>query len=160
MLDTSFIIRLVNENDPLHQNALGYWEYYLREKYTLLISAIAVAEFCVKGSFNMLPMAYMQHLPFNHMHGQKAGQFAEIVFRNKSERGATFSSRAIIPNDTKMFAQAEFEQCDYFVSADTEANKIYDLIGSEYRLKFKFVDIHKAYNDVYLELPFYNEDTP
>lgn len=28
LLDTSFFIRLLNENDPLHHNALGYFDIF------------------------------------------------------------------------------------------------------------------------------------
>ena len=30
LLDTSFFIRLLNDEDPLHENALGYFKYFLQ----------------------------------------------------------------------------------------------------------------------------------
>lgn len=51
-------------------------------------------------------------------------------------------SKAIIPNDTKMFAQASAEPDVYaFVSADTEARKVFDLLENP---NFVFIDIRNA----------------
>lgn len=33
LLDTSFFIRLLNEEDPLHHNALGYFRYFLEHDF-------------------------------------------------------------------------------------------------------------------------------
>jgi len=32
LIDTSFCIRLVKKDDPLHQNAIDYFEYFLDKK--------------------------------------------------------------------------------------------------------------------------------
>lgn len=46
------------------------------------------------------------------------------ILRVKQERGAIIQPRAVIPNDTKMFAQASAEEdIIAFVSADSEAKK-------------------------------------
>ena len=44
LLDTSFFIRLLNEEDPLHNNALGYFRYFLEHDFMIKISTIAIAE--------------------------------------------------------------------------------------------------------------------
>lgn len=31
LLDTSFFIRLLNANDPLHNNAMGFFKYFLEQ---------------------------------------------------------------------------------------------------------------------------------
>lgn len=38
--DTSFFIRLLDKNDPLHSNARGYFRYFTENDYELLISTI------------------------------------------------------------------------------------------------------------------------
>ena len=35
LLDTSFFIRLLNEEDPLHNNALGYFRYFLEHDFVI-----------------------------------------------------------------------------------------------------------------------------
>jgi len=49
LLDTSFFIRLLNDDDVLHQNAVGYYRYYLENGIIMKISTISVAEYCVLG---------------------------------------------------------------------------------------------------------------
>ena len=63
------------------------------------------------------------------------------ILRVKQERGAVIQPRAIVPNDTKMFAQASSEadiQC--FISADSEARKVYELLENP---NFTFIDIRQ-----------------
>ena len=63
------------------------------------------------------------------------------VLRVKQERGAVIHPRAVIPNDTKMFAQASSEDdIESFVSADSEARKVYDLLEQP---GFGFIDIRE-----------------
>ena len=63
------------------------------------------------------------------------------IIKVKEERGAVISPRVIIPNDTKMFAQASAEPDVYaFVSADSEAKKVYDLLDNP---NFEFVNIRE-----------------
>jgi predicted nucleic acid-binding protein len=47
LLDTSFFIRLLDKNDPLHNNAKEYYKYFLDYNYEMCISTISVAEYCV-----------------------------------------------------------------------------------------------------------------
>lgn len=48
MLDTSFLIRLLKEDDPLHTSAKSYFRYFLENKFVLFVSTVAVAEYCVR----------------------------------------------------------------------------------------------------------------
>lgn len=92
LLDTSFFIRLLKEDDRLHQNAVEYFKYFLENDYTLKVSTIAISEFCVKGTVDMLPLANMQILPFNYDHAVNSGRLGEIAFRKKKERGCCDNS--------------------------------------------------------------------
>ncbi len=44
MLDTSFFIRLLNDEDVLHSNAVGYFKYFLENEINLKVSTISIAE--------------------------------------------------------------------------------------------------------------------
>jgi len=50
LLDTSFFIRLLNDEDPLHKNAVGYFKYFLENDIVLKVSTISIAEYCVLGN--------------------------------------------------------------------------------------------------------------
>ena len=56
LLDTSFFIRLLNDEDPLHKNAVGYYKYFLENETALKISTISIAEYCTMGKLEDLPL--------------------------------------------------------------------------------------------------------
>lgn len=156
LLDTSFFIRLLNEEDPLHNNALGYFRYFLEHDFVIKISTIAIAEYSVRGDVSELPLKNMLIVPFNFDHAQRAGKMIAEVCAEKKKRGATIAPRAVVPNDTKMFAQADVEpDINFYGTADVECKKVYKMIESaEGKLSFKFIDITIPYNAFFGELDF------
>ncbi|CAN0603034.1 unnamed protein product, partial [Ectocarpus sp. 12 AP-2014] len=76
VLDTSFFIRLLNDEDELHGNAIGYYKYFLENEITLKVSTITIAEYCVLGKLTDLPLVTIQIVPFNLKEAQRAGEFA------------------------------------------------------------------------------------
>ena len=156
LLDTSFFIRLLNEEDPLHNNALGYFRYFLEHDFVIKISTIAIAEYCVRGEVSELPLKNMLIVPFNFDHAQRAGKMIAEVYAEKKRRGATIAPRAIVPNDTKMFAQADVEpDINFYGTADVECKKVYKMIESaEGKLSFDFIDITIPYTPFFGLLDF------
>lgn len=156
LLDTSFFIRLLNEEDPLHRNALDYFRYFLQHDFVIKISTIAIAEYCVKGDVTDLPLKNMLIVPFNFDHAIRAGKMIGEVYAEKKKRGAIITPRAVVPNDTKMFAQADVElDVNFYGTADVECKKVYDMIkAAEGSLSFRFIDITIPYNEFFGELRF------
>lgn len=156
LLDTSFFIRLLNEEDPLHHNALGYFRYFLEHDFIIKISTIAIAEYCVRGEVNELPLKNMLIVPFNFDHAQRAGKMIAEVYAEKKRRCATITPRAVVPNDTKMFAQADVESdINFYGTADVECKKVYDMIkNAEGNLSFSFIDITIPHYQFFGELHF------
>jgi predicted nucleic acid-binding protein len=94
LLDSGFLIRLMNPEEVLHQVALDVFKNYVTSGVVCKVSTIALA---------------------------------------------VIQPRVIIPNDTKMFAQASSDSDVFaFVSADAEAKKVYDLLENP---GFEFVNI-------------------
>ena len=157
LLDTSFFIRLLNPEDRLHKNAVGYYRYFLEHDIILKISTIAIAEYCVRGDMFDLPLKNMIVLPFNINHSVKAGKMMAHVYEEKKRRGVVMPQRAIIPNDTKMFAQADVEDdiC-YYATADAECGKVYDMLkaGKGCCPSFKFIDISIPFSSYFGEFEF------
>lgn len=148
LLDTSFFIRLLNERDPLHKNTLGYYRYFLEHHFVLKCSTVSIAEYCVQGSADELPLKDLQILPFNFNHAQRAGELAKIVFLNRST--LSVSSRNIIPNDTKLFAQADSEEdINIFATTDEECIKIYNLLDSHRKLNFDIMNVRRPYTETF-----------
>ena len=148
LLDTSFFLRFLNDNDPLFKNADGYFRYFLQKEITMMISTISIAEYCVGGDVHELPLRNLQIVPFNLDHSKRTGEFAKIVFQNKEK--LKLKERNIIPNDTKLFAQADCEKAvEFYLSSDTESNKIYNLLRQETTPKFQFIDLNTPHNETF-----------
>lgn len=148
LLDTSFFLRFLNEDDPLFKNADGYFRYFIQNKIIMMISTISIAEYCVGGDIQELPLRNLQILPFNLEHSKRTGELAKIVFLNKNK--LKINARNIIPNDTKLFAQADCERTvGHYLSSDTESFKIYNLLKQENFLKFQFIDLNVSYNETF-----------
>lgn len=150
LLDTSFFIRLLNDSDPLCKNADGYFRYFLQQDIPMIISTISIAEYCIGGHINELPLRNLQILPFNLDHAKQAGEFARIIFTAKRSGQLTVTNRNIIPNDNKLFAQAHTEKAiTYYVSSDSESLKVYNLLKRETTPQFQFVDLNMPYHVVF-----------
>ncbi|MBO4536073.1 MAG: hypothetical protein J5702_02580 [Bacteroidales bacterium] len=142
MLDTSYLIRLLKDDEPLHASAKAYYQYFLENGFLLYVSTVAVAEYCVCGKLDELPFECVRVLPFNLDHAEKAGGFANTLFRARANGQYVPDHRLIISNDTKLFAQASLIGALYFVTADTNSSKAMDLLAKENGLSVVHVDIH------------------
>jgi hypothetical protein len=148
LLDTSFFLRFLNDADPLFKNADGYFRYFLQQRIDMIISTISIAEYCVGGDVHELPLKNLQMLPFNLNHAKRTGEFAKIVFQHKGR--LNLRERNIIPNDTKLFAQADIERpIDLYLSSDTESLKIYNLLKQLDKPKFQFIDLNTPYSHTF-----------
>lgn len=155
LIDTCFLIKLLNKESDLHKNALAYFHYFVREKIVMKISTISIAEYCVKAEFSDIPIKNFQIINFNLTHAQLAGDFAEIVFRHKRNGAIVNDLRNIIPNDTKLFAQASCEESiTCFVTCDNRAETVYNTIHSEHKTHFEFWNINTPVSEMVGILPF------
>lgn len=153
LLDTSFFLRFLNDESPLYKNADNYFLYFIQQEITMMISTISIAEYCVGGDIHELPLKNLQIVPFNLDHSKRTGEFAKIVFQNKGK--LKLNERNIIPNDTKLFAQADCEKSvEFYLSSDTESLKIYNLLKGHTNPKFQFIDLNTPYNETFGVLDF------
>ncbi len=128
LLDTSFFIRLLNKKERLHSNARGYFQYFVDKECTMKISTISVAEYCVRGNRNDLPFKHLEVVPFNIDHARQTGTYADILFKDKGIKDDDLLPRAIISNDSKLFAQAHLDpDVDYYITSDGRSEKLFPL---------------------------------
>ena len=142
MLDTSFLIRLLKEDDPLHASAKAYFQYFLEKNYLLYVSTVAIAEYCVHGQLDQLPFECVRVSPFNLDHAETAGNYARTLYKAKDKGQYAPDQRLIIPNDTKIFAQASSLGALYFVTSDTKSSRAIDLLAKENGFSVIHLDIH------------------
>jgi len=150
LLDTSFFLRFLNESDPLFENAVGYYKYLIQEKFDLLISTISIAEYCSGGDISELPLKNLHILPFNFNHGKRTGDLARVAFQARRENALKLRDRIIIPNDTKLFSQADSEDyIQFYLSSDLESQKVYNLLNASLKLNFTFIDLSLKHTEFF-----------
>ncbi len=153
LLDTSFFLWFLNDEDPLFKNADQYFKYFIDNEINMMISTISIAEYCVGGDIHELPLRNLQIVPFNLEHAKRTGEFARIIFKNKDK--LKLKERNIIPNDTKLFAQADTEVAvDYYLSSDSESMKIYQLLKQSTSPRFQFIDLNIPYHQTFGVIDF------
>ncbi|NEN24488.1 type II toxin-antitoxin system VapC family toxin [Cryomorpha ignava] len=137
LLDTSFFIRFLNSEDELHSNARGYFKYFLENEITLKVSTISIAEYCVVGQLQDLPLRNVQILPFNLKDAERTGEFAKIIFSENHMSSEKLSPRAIIPNDSKLFTQADIDETiTHLVTSDSRSKSTLSLLKRRTNPKF------------------------
>lgn len=150
MLDTSFFIRLLNDEDPLHSNAVGYFKYFLENEINLKVSTITIAEYCVLGKLEDLPLKNIQILPFNLKDAERTGEFAKIIFSENKISVDKLSPRAIIPNDSKLFAQSDLDNTiSHFVTSDVRSKSTLALLRNGITPKFEIISIDIPYSETF-----------
>jgi len=153
LCDTGFLIRLNQPQDPLHANARGYLKHLLAGDHRLYVSTIALAEYAVRDKIENLPMRYFRVLPFNIDHAQKAGEFAWTVFSQRDQIPAEITQRVIIPNDTKMFAQADVTTAiTHYPTADQKCEAVFRLIHASAPMHFQILPLETPHHQAFGEL--------
>ena len=157
--DTGFVIRLLDRTSELHENALGYFRYFLENDYLIRMSTIAVAEFCVKDKIEHLPLHQILLSPFNAHHASKTGECARILYNAKAKGVIEVDARILIQNDVKLLVQAECESAEFYLTSDSRSKRMYDVLKEEGKLSFDFTDIHTPYSAKFGILDFQNIPT-
>lgn len=149
LLDTSFFIRFLDEESPLFANAEKYYRHFIQYDIPMYISTISVAEYCTGGNAEELPFKDLRIIPFNIHHSVRSGDMARIVFSEKGK--LKVKERNIIPNDTKLFSQADIEpSITHYLSSDKESMKIYDLLKLKSdRIGFSFLSLETPPNEYF-----------
>ena len=150
LLDTSFFLRFLNDKDPLFEKADNYYKYFLEKDFNLFISTISIAEYCVGGTVDQLPLRNLLVLPFNIDHAQKAGEFAGVLYEARRSSQLIVSERPVIINDAKLFAQADSEtNINFFVTSDARCINIFETIKNKINPNFNIVDIKIEHTETF-----------
>lgn len=141
MLDTSYCIRLMDKNDPLHQNALDYYKHFLTEKISIHISTIVIAEYSVGDDPSNLPLTNLQIESFDFIDGKTAGQFHRVI--NGDKANIQGYNRRIIANDVKILAQIHNKNIDAIISKDFNSFRQHVTpLQNSGSLQLKFIDLN------------------
>lgn len=123
LLDTSFLISLVDANRKHHDKAKEYYKYFLDNKIAMVLSAIVTSEFCIKQPITDLPLANFRPLPFNIPDSYHISSLFEEKFKNVKND----ISRVSVKDDYKIVSQCNFNKITYLI---TEDEPLYNMLNS------------------------------
>lgn len=112
LLDTSFLITLVDSTRPNHNIAKSYYRLMLDEQHQMYLSSIVVSEFEIKQPISDLQLKNFRYLTFNIPHGIEAARLWNGFSREDGE------NRQIVKDDVKLIAQASKENIDFIITED------------------------------------------
>lgn len=122
-----------------------YWN-----EIALKVSTITIAEYCVLGELEDLPLKNVQIVPFNLKDAEKTGKFAKIIFTENKINIENLSPRAIIPNDSKLFAQCDLDKTiSHFVTSDVRSKKTLALLRKGTNPKFDIISIDVPFTETF-----------
>lgn len=112
LLDTSFLISLVDANRPNHSVAAQYYRLMLEQQCAMYFSAIVAAEFAIGQPITDLPLKNFRPIPFNIPHSVEAARFWNALNRDSGD------NRAVVRDDIKLMAQAAHEFISFILTED------------------------------------------
>lgn len=113
MLDTSFLISLVNSGRRNHSIAAMFYRMMLDQNLTMYFSSIVAAEISIKQPITDFPLKNFRTVPFNIAHAVAAGRIWNALGPRDSGDG-----RAAIRDDVKLIAQADHESIPFIITED------------------------------------------
>jgi len=117
LLDTSFLITLVNPDRAHHDDAKSYYRESLQRGMPLYLSTIVASEFQVGQPLSTLPLHNFIVLPFNYDHAVTAGSlFSELLRMGRDWDG----QRGAVKDDVKLIAQAVCNSIPNVLTADEQ----------------------------------------
>ena len=151
-LDTSFFIRLFDTKDDPHKNALDYFKRFRQGNTTIYSSSIVAAEYGVKGNIDHLPLRFVQLQAFDIRHARHSAIFARTCFEARKNGVLQLENRVLIPNDTRIMAQAHVAKSSYLVGKDENAIKLLQFLNEKGLTACTFLDISVPLNEFFGEL--------
>ena len=112
LIDTSFLITLVDRARPHHMVAVQYYRLALEQQIPIYLSVIAASEFAIKQALTDLPLKQFRVLPFNLPHAIRSAELWRNLVRDEGD------ARAVARDDVKLLAQADKESIQTILTED------------------------------------------
>jgi hypothetical protein len=113
-LDTSYLITLADPARDRHTVAKRYYQEFLARKMPMAVSAVVVAEFCVRQKLETLPLQQFLLVPFNH---EDAVVAASLDFKAQQKIGG---ERQALKDDFKIIGHAQARNYGFLITDDAE----------------------------------------
>ena len=148
LLDNSFVTRLLKSDDEYHDNVVEYFQYFLENNTTLLLSTIVISEYAVADNpDNLLALNAFQILEFDYGDAKISGDYFALLIDDIQLRN--IEARKVIINDLKLFAQIQNRGIDAFITKDRKAfPKMIKPLKENKGLNFEFLDLTIPLKDI------------
>jgi predicted nucleic acid-binding protein len=145
LLDTSFLITLVDKKRPHHALANQYYQLLVKEQYPLFLSTIVATEFAHGQPITDLPLANLRIIPFNLLHAVESARIFRLLKpqnTNDITNDSAKESRVVVINDVKLIGQALIEKIPYVLTEDAVTLfKFCERLRMEHRLAIKAIKL-------------------
>ncbi|MDO9269944.1 MAG: hypothetical protein Q7T96_12640 [Methylobacter sp.] len=142
LLDTSFLISLVDRNRPNHNIAVQYYKLLLEQKSPLYFSAIVAAEISIKQPITDFPLKNFRHIPFNIPHSIEAARIWNLLGGHDSG-----DNRSVVRDDVKLIGQALHEKIPFIVTEDASTlYKYCDRLRSSHKLNIRAIKLADGFD--------------
>lgn len=132
LLDTCFLISLVDDSRENHAKAVEFYKYFIDERIAMILSSIVTSEFCVKQEFTDLPLSNFKMLPFNIPDSYNITSIFGSFFSDNYPQ-----CRVAVKDDYKITSQCSFNKIDYFITEDSKFYKKLSDLRQDGKIKFK-----------------------
>ncbi len=148
-LDTSYLITLADPVRDRHTVAKRYYQEFLARKMPMAVSAIVVAEFCVRQKLETLPLQQLILVPFNH---EDAVVAAGLDYKPFQKPGL---DRQSLKDDFKIIGHAQARNFGYLITDDAETMFPYcEALRARGHVKLRAIKLQSGFS----EQPFTPDD--
>lgn len=119
LVDTCFLISLVNSGEELHENAKAYFKHFVESKSTLLLSTISLSEFYEKQSeLNILENFQIASF------GIGEAKVQHQYFAKDDVKSTTGSTKSAVKDDIKIISTGLAYGVDSVLSVNDDFNTL------------------------------------
>ena len=116
VLDTGFLISLIDRKRPCHLATKDYYKYFLEHGVTMFLPTIVAAEFTLKQPITDLPLRNFRVLPFTLPDAMRCAGLNVAYYRSVVGGG----QRDAVKDDFKIMAQVEEQGARFLITEDAE----------------------------------------
>src|SRR5258708_5777170 len=139
VLDTGFLISLVDRNRQCHQAARSYYKYFLEHSIVMLLPTGVVSELSIVQPVTDLPLRNFRVLPFNLPEAVKCAELNAHYYRQQLQNAG---QRDSVKDDFKIIAQAVVQQARLLVTEDeTTLCKYCERLTADGKIQFRIVKL-------------------
>ena len=148
LLDTSFLISLVDRNRANHGVATQYYKLLLEQQSPLYFSAIVAAEIAIKQPITDFPLKNFRSIPFNIPHSIEAARIWNLLGGHDSG-----DNRSVVRDDVKIMAQALHEDIPFILTEDASTlYKYCERLRVSHKLNIRAIKLADGFDSSALRL--------